>query len=65
MTVILSLFILKMSRRRKADEAPPFPTFFPHKLEEALPDDLYIDDMHQFNEPTIQYEPEKVEKKKK
>nr|XP_018914189.1 PREDICTED: 39S ribosomal protein L3, mitochondrial isoform X1 [Bemisia tabaci] len=52
-------------RRRKADEAPPFPTFFPHKLEEALPDDLYIDDMHQFNEPTIQYEPEKVEKKKK
>lgn len=54
-----------MSRRRKADEAPPFPTFFPHKLEEALPDDLYIDDMHQFNEPTIQYEPEKVEKKKK
>lgn len=36
---------------------PHFPTFTGNEAD--LPEDIYADDVHKFNEPTIFYEPEK------
>lgn len=40
------------------NEVPPFPTYFPNPENENLPEQLYVDDLHNFNEPTILFKEE-------
>ncbi|KAG4073133.1 hypothetical protein HA402_002522 [Bradysia odoriphaga] len=42
---------------RRSKESPPFPTST-SEYDEALPDDIWSDDLHDFRDPTIFYKPE-------
>ncbi|XP_016837828.1 39S ribosomal protein L3, mitochondrial [Nasonia vitripennis] len=43
----------------KALNSPPhFPTYIPTNEDEVLPEELFVDDLHNFNDPTIMYEVE-------
>ncbi|XP_078038883.1 mitochondrial ribosomal protein L3 [Augochlora pura] len=42
----------------KKNTSPNFPTYFPNSDEDKLPENLYADDVHPFNDPTIEFKPE-------
>ncbi|XP_011865764.1 PREDICTED: 39S ribosomal protein L3, mitochondrial [Vollenhovia emeryi] len=42
----------------RKSNAPNFPTYLPSNAEESLPEELYVDDVHQFAEPTIEFKEE-------
>lgn len=44
---------------RKCKLNPPFPTSFDDELTEPLPEDIWFDDVHDFKDPTIVFQPEK------
>lgn len=47
------------TRTCKALETTPhFPTYLPTSEDEVLPEELFVDDLHNFNDPTIMYEVE-------
>jgi len=52
---LVYIYDSKLIRRRPIK--PHFPTFAGN--EEELPEDLYVDEVHKFNDPTIFFEPEK------
>lgn len=37
---------------------PHFPTYFPTSEDEVLPEEFFVDDLHNFEDPTIMYEVE-------
>lgn len=43
--------------RRKRKDPPCFPTYIPN--EDQLPDELLDDEVHPFDAPTIEFQPEK------
>lgn len=43
---------------RKTKTAPNFPTYLPNTTAESLPEELYVDDLHVFTDPTIEFEEE-------
>ncbi|CAK9829798.1 39S ribosomal protein L3, mitochondrial [Anthophora retusa] len=42
----------------KKNTSPHFPTYFHDKQTDELPEDLYVDDLHVFSDPTIEFQPE-------
>nr|XP_033325593.1 39S ribosomal protein L3, mitochondrial [Megalopta genalis] len=42
----------------KQNTSPNFPTYLPNNDEDTLPENLYADDVHPFNDPTIVFKPE-------
>lgn len=51
---------------RRRTECPNFPTYFPEEHEkDPLPEEEYHPKLFNFDDPTIEYEPEVAVKKKK
>lgn len=43
---------------RRHKTAPNFPTYLPTIMEESLPEEMYADDVHRFEDPTIEFKEE-------
>ncbi|XP_066597575.1 large ribosomal subunit protein uL3m [Prorops nasuta] len=43
---------------KKLKSAPNFPTYLPELSEEKLPEELFVENLHVFNEPSIKFTPE-------
>ena len=46
--------ILPLKSCKALEQTPNFPTYFPNP-EEELPEEMFVDDLHNFNDPTIMY----------
>ena len=42
--------------RQRAKDPPSMPTFYPDEQDEPLPEELFMEDIHQFTDPTVTYE---------
>jgi len=38
------------------ENPPPFPTYYPDEATEKLPDDIFLEKMHTYGDPTIMHE---------
>lgn len=46
--------VLPLKNLKATEMTPYFPTYFPH-IHEELPEELFVDDLHNFNDPTVMF----------
>lgn len=53
---VIHVYDSRLPLRRRKESPTHFPTFYPDSLEDPLPEDIYHEDVHAFDAPTITFE---------